>query len=220
MSKAPKKPRRLLRPTNLGGLAEGQDEIVRIDDLVNIDSRVGEEIKHLRKARDTTLSELSKQTGLSSGYLSQVERGISRPSVKALHTISRALGVTISWFFSPAPEGDDELRDFVVRADARRKLHFQNGITDELLSPNLGRQLELLRCTFPPGSNSGPEPYTHEGEEAGTVISGRLDLWIGEKRVVLKEGDSFAFSSEMPHRYENCSDEDTVVIWAITPPSY
>ena len=217
MEKLPK----IMRPSNQLGLAENhEDQSVKLSDVLEIDARVGQEIRHLRKARDMTITQLSKATRLSQGYLSQIERGISSPSVKALHSIARALGVTISWFFSPASSDDDELRDIVVRADKRRSLSFSSGITDELLSPNLGREIELLRCTFSPGSESGTEPYTHRGEEAGIVIAGTLHLWIGEKHVVLNEGDSFAFSSDTPHRYENPTDEETVVIWAITPPSY
>ncbi|MGY4298727.1 transcriptional regulator with XRE-family HTH domain [Bradyrhizobium sp. i1.4.4] len=210
----------MLRPSNLEGLAEQAEQPVDVSQLLNIGSRVGGEIKNLRKARGITLDALSEAAGLSKGYLSQIERGTSSPSVKALHSISRALGVTISWFFPPNSEDDSNLRDYVVRSGSRRKLTFVGGITDELLSPNLGRQLELLRCSFPPGSESGKEPYTHQGEEAGFVISGELDLWIGERHVILSEGDSFAFASDLPHRYANTSDRECVVIWAVTPPSY
>lgn len=107
-----------------------------------------------------------------------------------------------------------------MRAENRRSLAFSSGIIDELLSPNLGRKIELLRCIFQPGAESGSEPYTHRGEEAGIVISGTLHLWLDEKKIVLNEGDSFAFSSDTPHRYNNPIEHETVVIWAITPPSY
>jgi transcriptional regulator with XRE-family HTH domain len=186
----------------------------------NLDDRVGPEIKHLRKARRMTIAELAKVTDLSVGYLSQVERGRSSPSVKALRAISDALGVTVSWFFAPQTSEHDALRDLVVRASSRRKLVFENGITDELLSPNLGRQLELLRSVFPPGASSGRKPYTHDGEEAGVVLEGQLHLWVGNQLLVLGVGDSFAFESTRPHRYENRGKTHTVVIWAITPPSY
>jgi transcriptional regulator with XRE-family HTH domain len=184
------------------------------------DHRVGLELKQLRKAKAMTIAELALATGLSAGYLSQVERGISSPSVKALHTLSRALGVTVSWFFSPETGDRDDLRDLVVRAGARRTLTFANGIRDELLSPNLGRRIELLRSVFPPGASSGSEPYVHRGEEAGVIVAGELKLWVGDKVLLLKEGDSFAFSSDEPHRYANPGETETVVLWAITPPSY
>lgn len=220
MSSMIRRTSKMLRPSNLDGLANQTEQTVNVEQLLNVGSRIGGEIKNLRKARGITLDALSEAAGLSKGYLSQIERGVSSPSVKALHSISRALGVTISWFFPPNTDDDDDLRDYVVRASSRRKLTFVAGITDELLSPNLGRQLELLRCTFPPGSESGKEPYTHQGEEAGFVISGELNLWIGERRVVLCEGDSFAFASDLPHRYTNSSNRECVVIWAVTPPTY
>lgn len=191
-----------------------------LSELPDIDERVGAEIRELRKARDMTITGLSRETGLSQGYLSQIERGISSPSIKALHSISRALGVTISWFFSATSTTDSALRDFVVRAENRRTLTFSSGIVDELLSPNLGRNIELLRCVFQPGAASGSEPYTHRGEEAGIIITGSLHLWLGEQHIVLNEGDSFAFSSDIPHRYNNPTDSETIAIWAITPPSY
>jgi transcriptional regulator with XRE-family HTH domain len=213
-------PRRLLRPSNLDGLSQDAEERVDIQNLVKIDTRIGSEIKNLRRARDVTLDALSEASGLSKGYLSQIERGLSSPSIKALYNISRALGVTRSWFFPTENAQESELRDLVVRSTSRRSLTFVGGITDELLSPNLGRQLELLRCTFLPGSASGQEPYRHQGEEAGIVISGELTMWVGDQTVLLKDGDSFAFESDIPHRYANLSDRECVVIWAITPPSY
>lgn len=215
-----RKPKSAVKPSPAVDPAKLDDETVRVIDLVNMDSRVGREIKGLRRARGLTLALLAEATGLSQGYLSQIERGLSRPSVKALHSISRALGVTISWFFAPQTGDDTELRDYVVRAGARRRLEFENGISDELLSPNLDRRLELLRCVLPPGTQSGETPYSHQGEETGVVVSGSLDLWINDKHVVLNAGDSFAFASDIPHRYANRGEQDTIVIWAITPPSY
>jgi transcriptional regulator with XRE-family HTH domain len=211
---------RFVRPSNRAGLAEPASQTVDVENILDADERVGFEVRDLRHARDMTLADLAEATGLSVGYLSQVERGVSSPSVKALHSISRAMGVTISWFFSPASEDEDSLRDIIVRAGNRRRLTFKSGITDELLSPNLRRQIELLRCVFPPGSKSGDQPYAHQGEEAGIVISGALRLWVDDEEVILRAGDSFAFESDKPHRYDNPFDEETIVIWAITPPSY
>lgn len=182
--------------------------------------RIGGEIRDLRKARRLTLKELAERTGLSVGYLSEVERGIASPNVKSLHDIAAALGVTISWFFHAADAAEPGEHVVFVRHDKRRQVAFSNGIIDELLSPHLRGKLELLLSRFPPGASSGPDPYTHEGEEAGIVIRGRLELWVGAQRLLLEEGDSFGFESTIPHRYCNTGDSEAVVIWAITPPSY
>ena len=198
----------------------GRGEMIDLEAVLEIDPSVGREIRALRKARGFTLGQLSARAGLSTGYLSQVERSISHPSIKALHAIGRALDVTVSWFFPPGVSDEKALRNNVVRANARRKLQFHSGITDELLSPNLEREIEMLRCIFKPGANSGETPYRHTGEEAGLVVSGELQLWLDGEHIVLKEGDSFAFNSDLPHRYANRTSLDTVVIWVITPPSY
>lgn len=180
---------------------------------------LGREIRGLRKARGMTLAVLASESGLSIGYLSLLERDLATPSIKALHAVSRALGVTISWFFEAgtAPEGE---RDYVVRRGRRRRLDFSSGIVDELLSPHLAGQLELLSSRFPPGASSGEEPYTHVGEEAGLVVRGRLELWIDGRTFLLEAGDSFGFPSTLPHRYRNPGPDEAEVVWAITPPSY
>lgn len=181
---------------------------------------VGEEIKGLRKARRMTLAQLALQSSLSVGHLSQIERGLSTPSIKALHGISRALDVNISWFFSSADPGPAEERDYIVRHNRRRQIRFDEGISDFLLTPSLQSDLELLMSTFAPGATSGASPYTHDGEEAGIVMSGQLEIWIDGTPFLLGQGDSFCFKSTLPHRYLNPGATDAVVIWAITPPSY
>jgi transcriptional regulator with XRE-family HTH domain len=180
---------------------------------------IGREIRALRKARAITLTQLAAASGLSVGYLSLLERDLSTPSIKALYAVSRALGVTISWFFE-ARDVPEEERDLVVRRARRRRLDYSAGVVDELLSPNLTGALELLSCRFPPGASSGEEPYTHSGEEAGIVLRGRLELWVDGRFLTLEAGDSFGFQSALPHRYRNPGPDETEVIWAITPPSY
>lgn len=73
---------------------------------------------------------------------------------------------------------------------------------------------------FTLGTSSGAEGYRHAGEEAGVVIRGTFELWIGEQQHLLETGDSFRFASKTAHRYSNPGDIETIVIWAITPPSY
>jgi transcriptional regulator with XRE-family HTH domain len=181
---------------------------------------LGLQIRELRKARNMTLADLATRAGLSVSYVSQVERSLSSPSVVALYEISRALGVNISFFFADGDAGPEGELDFVVRAGHRRRVAFEAGAVDELLSPSLNGRLELLMSRLPPGSISGTRPYTHDGEEGGLVLSGQLEMWIGDKHFVLAQGDSFTFPSSLPHRYCNPGTTETVVVWAITPPSY
>lgn len=181
---------------------------------------IGAEIRDLRKAKRLTIKAMAEATGLSIGHLSEIERGVSTPSIKALHDIARALGVTIGWFLHNVEDSASAERQHIVRSSNRRALRFSSGVTDELLSPNLRGQLELLMSRFPPGAVGADEPYNHVGEEAGLILSGMLEMWIGEECFILNEGDSFAFPSTSPHRYRNPGEVEAVVIWAITPPSY
>lgn len=180
---------------------------------------IGVRMRDLRKAKGMTLQHLADTTGLSVGYLSQLEREQAVPSIRALSTISRALGVNISWFF-PDPERDGSPEAAViVRAAQRPSLRFHSGIRDELLCPSLGGALEMLLCTFEPGASSG-ELYAHDGEEAGYVSEGQLELRLGEETYLLNTGDSFHFDCTRPHGYANPSDTRTVVVWSVTPPHY
>jgi transcriptional regulator with XRE-family HTH domain len=183
-------------------------------------SQVGGEIRDLRKAKRLTIKELSLAASVSVGHLSEIERGIASPSIKTLRDIAKALGVTIGWFLHNAEGCDPTERDYIVRADNRRMLRFSSGVTDELLSPNLRGQLELVMARFPPGATEVETAYSHQGEEAGVVLSGSFELWIGEQCFMLQTGDSFSFPSTTLHRYRNPGDIETVVVWAITPPTY
>ena len=181
---------------------------------------LGSEVRSLRKTRRLSLEELAQLTHKSVGYLSQVERGLSHPTIDVLKAISSALGVPIGWFFPNGTPADPSDRGVVVRKAARRRLSFGGGITDFLLSPNLGGALEFMFCEFEPGATSGTDAITHEGEEAGLVLSGRLELWVGDDHFVLEPGDSFTYRSNRPHRYTNPGNTVTSVVWVVTPPSY
>lgn len=166
-----------------------------------------------------TLQAVSDATGVSVGHLSQLERDLTSPAVNTLHDISVALGVGISWFFEEASDNSVDSK-YVVRHSERRRIHYADGIDDYQLNSCTVEQLGLLYCVFEPGASSGSEPYMHEGEEAGYVMSGTLELWIDDEQTTLETGDSFSFRSECRHRYMNPGTEPAIVIWAMTPPSY
>ena len=108
-------------------------------------------------------------------------------TIGALTKIAHLLGVTVNWFFAPGAGGPPEERNLIVRASNRRMMSFTGlGISEELLSPNLAGPLELLLSTIEPGADS--DYYAHEGSEAGVVLQGMMELWIGDKRFELREG--------------------------------
>jgi quercetin dioxygenase-like cupin family protein len=157
--------------------------------------------------------------GISVGYLSQIERNQSELPVGILKKLSDVLGVHMNWFFHGNTHATSDERDLIVRKQHRRRLTFTGiGIVEELLSPNLSGTLKLLLSTIEPGADSGE--YSHDGNEAGISISGKLDLWVNGKKFRLEEGDSFAFSSSSIHSCANREKIPGRVVWVITPPHY
>ena len=189
------------------------------------DVDLGHEIRQLRKVRGLTLQQLALATGKSVGFLSQVERNLTKPSVPALQDISEALSVHIGWFFPEDGGGATPERRYIVRRGNRRRLTYSElsgteylGQHDLLLSANLDGQLALGISHYEPGASTGDDSYSHDGEEAGLVLAGRLELTIDGETFLLEAGDSFSFASRHSHRYANPSaDEETIVVSANTP---
>lgn len=195
--------------------SDAADEAERLDP----EAAIGEQLRELRLVKKLALRDVAARAGISVSYLSQLERNQSRLPIGVLKKISDALGVHMNWFFQQRSSGAEDERDIVVRAGNRRRMSFTGlGITEELLSPNLSGPLELLVSTIAPNADS--EEYSHDGAEAGMVLSGTLDLWVSGRQFRLGEGDSFAFKSAESHRCANPSDAPTRVLWVITPPHY
>ncbi|OMH31854.1 hypothetical protein BGP75_16150 [Motiliproteus sp. MSK22-1] len=178
--------------------------------------RIGLQIRDLRKSKRVTLASLAQQVNKSVGYLSQVERGVSALPIPVLQAISTALDVQISWFFHGDNEAPAEEQQYIVRSGMRRALNFTGmGIREELLSPRLSGQLQMVMTTIEPGASGGSEPRQRKDEEGGFVHSGTLELTIGSQVFTLNTGDSFALSGDEPHWFRNPSDKYTEVIWVL-----
>ena len=180
---------------------------------------LGERIRGLRKRRKMTLAELAKDAGLSTGYISQIERNLAFPSIPALVNIARSLGVTVQWFFAGTSLVPPDEHGYVVRRGNRLKIRYEHGIVDELLTPKMSLQVEMIYTRLPPGTESA-ESYTHTGDGVGFVVSGELEIWVGERHFHLREGDSCSYSAGEPHRYRNPGPGEAVILWAISPPNF
>lgn len=187
-------------------------------------SVLGAEIRHLRRARQLTLQQLSTICGRSISFLSKIERGSARPSLPALQDIAEALDVQIGWFFDESDPVPDEERPYVVRAGRHRRLTYSDmsstdylGMEDHLLSAGLDGSLAMGMSRYRPGGSTGDDMQSHEGEEAGLVTAGTIDLTLDGETFALAVGDSFSFPSHLPHRYENSCEAEAMIVWANTP---
>ncbi len=186
--------------------------------MANRASGVGADLRALRKARGLTLSGLALKVGRSVGWLSQVERDLAEPTISDLRRLADALEQPLSLFFGPADAPEDE-RGYVVRWNSRRALgSAEQGLVEQLLSPDLSGSFEIVRSVFDPGAELR-EFNRRPTEEAGYLIAGELELWIGERHFHLHPGDSFRFKGER-HRWRNPGDQPAIAIWVIAPPVY
>ena len=179
---------------------------------------LGADLRALRKARGVTLSDMSERLGRSVGWLSQVERDLSEPSIGDLRHIAGVLDVPISMLFGQSAAPADEA-GYVVRSAARRQIGSgEGGLFEELLSPDLTDDFEMVHSTFAPYSRAG-ETIARPTQEVGFLISGKLDLTIDGRSFTVLPGDSFRIRGET-HEWINPYTEPAVAIWVIAPPVY
>ena len=172
-------------------------------------------VRQLRKRRNVTLAELAERIGRSVGFISQVERGLSQPSVADLTAISETLGVPTTYFFSAA---QPQQLDWVTRPAERRTLKYGRGISDVLVSPNMRAPFYMLETSMEPGASSGDEHLQDSSEQAGFILEGELTLWRegDEQAVTLGPNDSFQLSSQTRCRYANLGRSPTRVLWVFS----
>lgn len=175
--------------------------------------RVGPMIRATRRRQNRTLSDLGGATGLSVGYLSQIERDIATPSLSSLTRIAAALGVEIGHFM-PVPSGSGILN----RAASRETTWINRGaMTYQRLHGDFpGATFSAFDITLPPGFVG--EVDRHDGEEFVRLISGRVGFRIDGQIHLLDPGDTLHFRSDMQHQAWNASDQAAVVFWLGTSP--
>lgn len=180
------------------------------------DKILGETIRQKRKQHGLTLTQVAARVGLTTSFLSQLERGIVQPSITTLRKLSKALEVPIFFFLLDSKEHSP-----LVKRSERKKLIFPgSNLSFELLSPDLSRSIEMMLGTMEPGAVTCEEPLTHPGEECILVLKGRMRIDIGLQTFELEEGDSIYYYSDIPHKILSTGDEDLVFVSAITPPAF
>lgn len=176
---------------------------------------VGATIALNRSTRGLTIEELARRSSISTGLLSQLERGIGNPSLSTLTRLAQALDIPIGAFFT----GSDDEADIVVHPHTRKRLVLaEKNLTYELLVPDLQGALSMLHIEMPPEFTNEHDPFRHPGEECMLVLNGRIETHAEERTFILSAGDSIRFTSRIPHWYRTF-EEGAVLITAMTPPS-
>jgi len=163
------------------------------------EAKIGKRIRKIRKLRGLTLRQLAESSGFTQGYLSKVENADKSPPVSTLIRLARVLEVSISDLF-----GEAETRNPIslVRKDERREMArpgSEFGYYYETLAYSFaGRRMDPYILNIPPGLKES-ENFSHEGEEMIFVLKGSFKFFVGEREIILREGDCLYFDSSIPH---------------------
>ena len=174
---------------------------------------VGTRLRRLRLRRGSSLASVAKAVGISTGFLSAIERSQMSASVGTLRKLARHYRHNILDFYDTA-RGHSHL----VKPKTRKILEAGPGVRMELLAwGNTVMEPHLFRVA--PGAGSG-ESYTHVGEEFLFVLRGQFQVHLRGEQYRLRAGDSFYFESAVPHRWTNPGKSETWVLWINTPPTF
>ncbi|MGH3042456.1 MAG: helix-turn-helix domain-containing protein [Gaiellaceae bacterium] len=177
------------------------------------ETHVGTRLRALRRERGMTMAELAQATGLTSGFLSQLERDLTSVSLSSLARICAALDVRFGDVLDEAPTGA-----VIRREDAPAWTAIGNH-EDLLLSSRDERRFHLMESRIPPGAGAGEDLYTFPADlELVYVLAGSLELRVGKRLYRVGAGDTVTYSPREPHTWRNPSgDEETVVLWFSVP---
>lgn len=163
-----------------------------------------------------TQEELADRSELSKGFISQLERDLTSPSIATLVDMLQCLGTNLKDFFSDIE--DEQIvfkkQDYFIKEDHELKNEIQ------WIIPNAQRNImEPILLNLEPGGSTWPD-YPHEGEEFGYVLNGSINIHIGSEIYKAKKGESFYFTPDKTHFIENSGKIQATLIWVSSPPSF
>lgn len=205
-------------------------------------AELGPRLRQVRAERGLSARELARRISCSPSLISQIERGVSAPSVGMLYALASELGTSLDFLFGVrAPDstltltahGDGRMRPGAARggtdgglpdghgivqpAGARRTIDLASGVRWERLTPGADDRADFLEVIYEPSGHStdSRRPLRHDGREYGLITSGTLQASVGFDTYALGPGDSIAFDSSVPHEYWNATDQDVHAIWVV-----
>ena len=175
---------------------------------------IGQKIKRLRIQKGLTLEELASRSELTKGFLSQLERDLTSPSIATLNDIVEALGSSLSEFFKD--EKQEQLvfrkKDFFVDERGSCTIHW--------IVPNTQKnEMEPVLVELAPATATA-EDFPHEGEEFGFVLEGKVCIELGGTKYSCKKGEAFYYAADKSHKITNSGKSTAKFLWVSTPPNF
>jgi transcriptional regulator with XRE-family HTH domain len=182
-----------------------------------LDNDIGQRLKSIRTGLTLSQRQLARQSGVANATISQIEAGKLNPTVSMLKKVLDGFPISLGEFF-----GDEfEVQDRVFFRSGDLTEIADGGVSFRQVGANLAnRAIQFLHECYQPGSGTGKHAITHEGEECGIILSGRLEVTVGEQVETLSSGDAYYFKSHQPHQFRNPGNEPCRLITACTPPTF
>ncbi|WP_172327188.1 cupin domain-containing protein [Mangrovicoccus sp. HB161399] len=181
------------------------------------DIELGLRLRATRERAGLSQRALAKKVGVPNSTISLIESGKMNPSVGALRKILDGIPISLSAFFEFQPDPE---RQIFYAAEELTEIGKGKLSLRQVGGTLFGRAMMLLKETYAPGADTGRVMYGHEAEEGGIVISGRIEITVGEERKILGPGDAYYFDSRLPHRFRQVGPEPCVLFSACTPPTF
>ncbi len=178
---------------------------------------LGQQLRTLRQRRGLSQRKLANLAGVSNATVSLIEHGRTDPSMGLLRKILDTLGVSFAEFFASDIRSAEKYfytRDELSEIGSGPISYLQVG------SDLSEGKLQILYERYQPGADTGQSMLSHDAEEGGIVLQGRLEVTVGDRVQVLTTGDAYRFNSRLPHRFRNAGNEECLVVSACTPPSF
>lgn len=183
---------------------------------MNAKDEIGLRVKQFRLSKGLTLKDVEVKAKVSATHISEIERGMTSPTIGALAKIAEAMGTDIACLV----ERQNVSRVCIVNKSKRKKMQYKDwgavyySLARDIPSP----KFSFLEVELDPGIKRPEETSTHSGEEFAIVTKGVMEIIIGDERYILKEGDSIHYKASRPHAMRNIGDAKCRAIWITLPP--
>jgi transcriptional regulator with XRE-family HTH domain len=184
-----------------------------------MDIDVGTRLKIVRLRHQLSQRALAKKAGVANATISLIESGNTSPSISALKRILAGIPMTLAEFFSDELPGAPS--EVFYRAESLTEISGGDGISyRQIGSAKAGHMLQILYEKYTVGADTGMMMLAHEGEEGAVILTGRLEVTVGEASRILGPGDAYYFNSNQPHRFRNAGNEVCTLVSACSPPTF
>ncbi len=182
-----------------------------------MEEETGQRLRAIRTRLGLSQRALARQAGVANATISQIEAGKLNPTVSMLKKVLSGIPLGLGEFFGDEFEPTERV---FFRADELTEIA-EGGVSYLQVGANLrNRSIQFLRECYQPGAGTGRHDITHEGEECGLILKGRLQVTVGDETRVLRAGDAYYFKSSLPHHFHNTGNAPCELISACCPPTF